>query len=120
MFSSGLLFDELMRNDSDIPAEPSWIGRGPYSFTYCSPTRFWFSPLSLFLLRLFTRRHVATRIILLFFASLRENLFVFLFPLFCYYLSLLASRNTPVDYVTTPSTYSFIYCACISFGSSFT
>ena len=67
---------------------------------------------------------VATRIILLFFASLRENLFVFLFPLFCYYLSLLALRNTPVDYVTTPSSYSFIYCACFFFwgggGSSFT
>ena len=65
------------------------------------------------------RGSVATRIILLFFASLRENLFVFLFPLFCCYLSFLALRNTPVDYATTPSTYSFIYCACIFFGSSF-
>ena len=58
---------------------------------------------------------VATRIILLFIASLRDNLFVFLFSLFCYYLSLLALRNTPVDYVTTPFTYSFIYCACFFF-----
>ena len=56
---------------------------------------------------------VATRIILLFFASLHDNLFVFSFLLFCYYLSLLALRNTPVDYVTTPYTYSFIYCACL-------
>ena len=65
--------------------------------------------------------HVTTRIILLFFffASLHDNLFVFLFLLFCYYLSLLALRNTPVDYVTKPFTYSFIYCSCISFGSSF-
>ena len=63
---------------------------------------------------------VVTRIIL-FFASLRENLFVFLFPLFCYYLSLLALRNTPVDYVTTPF-YLFIYLLCVYFffGSSFT
>ena len=62
---------------------------------------------------------VATRIVLLFLASLHDNLFVFLFSLFCYCLSLLALRNTPVDYVTTPYTYSFIYCACYFFWSSF-
>ena len=56
---------------------------------------------------------VATRIVLLFLASLHDNLFVFPFSLFCYCLSLLALRNTPVDYVTTPYTYSFIYCACL-------
>ena len=39
--------------------------------------------------------------------------YLFFFSLYCYYLSLLALRNTPVDYVTTPYTYSFIYCACL-------
>ena len=48
---------------------------------------------------------LVTRIIFLFFASLRENLFVFLFPLFCDYLSFLVLRNTPLDYATTPSIF---------------